>query len=206
MRNVTRSSVSALAALFIGSTALASIPAFAAPVGVQIAQAEPERKGGERGGEKGAGGSASGDRGGGPRMERAPRGDVAPRSERAPRGGGERGAQAPNVAPNVAPGPRPAPAPAVRPERRSMERNRPITRRDAVPDRRYDRRYSPDRRFDDRRNRVRPGYRQGFVFLGGPRVVVRGYGPNWCRGLHRGYHWAPRIGWHAATHRGLFRC
>lgn len=83
MRNVTRSSVSALAALFIGSTALASIPAFAAPVGVQIAQAEPERKGGERGGEKGAGGSASGDRGGGPRMERAPRGDVAPRSERA---------------------------------------------------------------------------------------------------------------------------
>ena len=206
MRNVTRSSVSALAALFIGSTALASIPAFAAPVGVQIAQAEPERKGGERGGEKGAGGSASGDRGGGPRMERAPRGDVAPRSERAPRGGGERGAQAPNVAPNVAPGPRPAQAPAVRPERRSMERNRPITRRDAVPDRRYDRRYSPDRRFDDRRNRVRPGYRQGFVFLGGPRVVVRGYGPNWCRGLHRGYHWAPRIGWHAATHRGLFRC
>ena len=206
MRNVTRSSISALAALFIGSTALASIPALAAPAGVQIAQAEAERKGGERGGEKDAGGGASGDRGGGPRMERAPRGDVAPRSERAPRGGGERGAQAPNVAPNVAPGPRPAQAPAVRPERRSMERNRPITRRDAVPDRRYDRRYSPDRRFDDRRNRVRPGYRQGFVFLGGPRVVVRGYGPNWCRGLHRGYHWAPRIGWHAATHRGLFRC
>ena len=46
----------------------------------------------------------------------------------------------------------------------------------------------------------------GFVFLGGPRVIVRGYGPGWCRGLHRGRHWAPRIGWHAGTHRGLFRC
>jgi hypothetical protein len=35
---------------------------------------------------------------------------------------------------------------------------------------------------------------------------VRGYGPGWCRGLHRGRHWAPRAGWHAATHRGLYRC
>jgi hypothetical protein len=37
-------------------------------------------------------------------------------------------------------------------------------------------------------------------------VIVRNYGPGWCRGLHRGYHWAPRIGWHRGTHRGLFRC
>jgi hypothetical protein len=46
----------------------------------------------------------------------------------------------------------------------------------------------------------------GFIFLGGPRIIVRGYGPGWCRGLHRGYHWAPRIGWHRSTHRGLYRC
>lgn len=46
----------------------------------------------------------------------------------------------------------------------------------------------------------------GFAYLGGPRIVVRGYGPGWCRGLHRGRHWAPRIGWHARTHRGLYRC
>jgi hypothetical protein len=51
-----------------------------------------------------------------------------------------------------------------------------------------------------------PAYGAGFVFLGGPRIIVRGYGPGWCRGLHRGYHWAPRLGWHRGTHRGLYRC
>lgn len=40
----------------------------------------------------------------------------------------------------------------------------------------------------------------------GPRVVYRSYGPGWCRGLHRGYHWAPKIGWHSRRHVGLFRC
>lgn len=194
MRNLTKTRLSALAALFIGSSALAGLPALAAPgdvkiSGVQMAQADVERRGGgERGGqrgERGPRGGERGERGGGPQMERAPRGDVAPRMERGPR----------------------------------MERERTTTRRDIAPDRRFDerrvvrdrrfedrRRFDDRRRYDDRRYRYRPGYRQGFVFLGGPRVIVRGYGPNWCRGLHRGYHWAPRIGWHAGTHRGLFRC
>jgi uncharacterized low-complexity protein len=41
-----------------------------------------------------------------------------------------------------------------------------------------------------------------FVILG-PRHHYR---PGWCRGLHRGKHWAPGIGWHAGRHVGLFRC
>lgn len=47
---------------------------------------------------------------------------------------------------------------------------------------------------------------RAFMFLGGPRIIVRGYGPGWCRGLHRGYHRAPGIGWHAGRHYGLYRC
>ena len=41
-----------------------------------------------------------------------------------------------------------------------------------------------------------------FVILG-PRHHYR---PGWCRGLHRGKHWAPGMGWHAGRHVGLFRC
>lgn len=61
---------------------------------------------------------------------------------------------------------------------------------------------------DDRGSRYRSRDRavSGFVFLGGPRVVVRNYGAGWCRGLHRGRHYAPRVGMHGGTHRGLFRC
>ena len=83
---------------------------------------------------------------------------------------------------------------AVAPERRAMER------------RAIESRVPRDVRPDQRRLRPRPGYRESFVYLGGPRVVVRGYGPGWCRGLHRGWHSAPRIGWHGGTHRGLYRC
>ena len=81
-------------------------------------------------------------------------------------------------------------------ERRSVTRQRDFNRREMY-------------RTDDRRRdygRYRDRNVSSFVFLGGPRLVVRGYGPGWCRGLHRGYHWAPRIGWHRGTHRGLFRC
>ncbi len=98
-----------------------------------------------------------------------------------------------------------------------MRQERRIDRRDFRTERRYDRqdrRY--DRRYDRRdrrevyqrfgRHRPEYRYRYPFVYLGGPRVVVRGYGSGWCRGLHRGYHWAPRIGWHYGTHRGLYRC
>ena len=84
-----------------------------------------------------------------------------------------------------------------------MERERTVIRREAAPERRV-----IERRVyrDDRRYRLRPGYWESFVFLGGPRVIVRGYGPGWCRGLHRGWHRAPGIGWHGGTHRGLYRC
>jgi hypothetical protein len=44
-----------------------------------------------------------------------------------------------------------------------------------------------------------------FVVLG-PRVTYASYGSGWCRGLHRGRHWAPRIGWHAGQHVGPVRC
>lgn len=44
-----------------------------------------------------------------------------------------------------------------------------------------------------------------FVVLG-PRVVYRSYGAGWCRGLHSGRHWAPRIGWHRGRHVGAVRC
>jgi hypothetical protein len=56
------------------------------------------------------------------------------------------------------------------------------------------------------RYRSRDRYATGFVFLGGPRIVERRYGGGWCRGLHRGRHFAPGIGWHGGKHRGLFRC
>jgi hypothetical protein len=44
-----------------------------------------------------------------------------------------------------------------------------------------------------------------FVILG-PSVVYRSYGSGWCRALHRGQHWAPRIGWHSGRHVGAVRC
>jgi hypothetical protein len=105
----------------------------------------------------------------------------------------------------------------MRQERRIDRRDFRTERRFDRQDRRIDRRYDRyDRRYDrrDRRqvyqrfSRHRPEYRYRypFVYLGGPRVFVRGYGPGWCRGLHRGYHWAPRIGWHYGTHRGIYRC
>lgn len=51
-------------------------------------------------------------------------------------------------------------------------------------------------------------YAQGssaFIVLG-PRTVYRDFGPNWCRGLHRGRHYDRRNGWHAGRHYGPFRC
>lgn len=44
-----------------------------------------------------------------------------------------------------------------------------------------------------------------FVVLG-PRVVYRSYGSGWCRALHSGRHFAPRIGWHRGRHVGAVRC
>jgi uncharacterized membrane protein YhiD involved in acid resistance len=44
-----------------------------------------------------------------------------------------------------------------------------------------------------------------FVVLG-PSVAYASYGSGWCRGLHRGRHWAPGIGWHAGQHVGRVKC
>lgn len=79
--------------------------------------------------------------------------------------------------------------PAMRGERREMRRG--------VRHWRNDRGYRAGRVW-----RGRPAA-STFLFLGGPRVIAR---PGWCRGLHRGRHWAPGIGYHAGRHRGLFRC
>ena len=51
----------------------------------------------------------------------------------------------------------------------------------------------------------RPSSSVAFVVLG-PRVVYRSYGSGWCRALHNGRHWAPRIGWHRGRHVGAVRC
>lgn len=64
------------------------------------------------------------------------------------------------------------------------------------------------RRDNDRRRvvvRSRPSSSVAFVVLG-PRVVYRAYGSGWCRALHSGRHWAPRIGWHRGRHVGAVRC
>ena len=50
-----------------------------------------------------------------------------------------------------------------------------------------------------------PSSSVAFVVLG-PRVVYRSYGSGWCRALHSGRHWAPRIGWHRGRHVGAVRC
>ena len=50
-----------------------------------------------------------------------------------------------------------------------------------------------------------PSSSYAFVVLG-PSVVYRSYGSGWCRALHNGRHWAPRIGWHRGRHVGAVRC
>jgi hypothetical protein len=40
----------------------------------------------------------------------------------------------------------------------------------------------------------------------GPRAVYASYGSGWCRALHSGGHWAPRVGNHRGRHVGAVRC
>lgn len=100
-----------------------------------------------------------------------------------------------------------APRQAVRQDRPRATSTRTTTTRTIVrTDRPRERQVSRS----DRRDRSRVVIRSRttyvpFVVLG-PRVVYRSYGAGWCRGLHRGRHWAPRIGWHAGTHVGPVRC
>jgi hypothetical protein len=194
MRTILQSSAMAIAAALIGGATLVSAPAFSASEPLVVAQADIERRG-ERGGgmrrggaempvDRGRGGET---RGRGPEMrspqirERGEVRDVQRNEMRVQRGARD---EAQRSQPRV--------------ERQRVEQRRDF-RRD---DRRWDRRQ--DRRDDQRWNRR--DVRVPFLYLGGPRIVVRGYGPGWCRGLHRGYHWAPRIGWHSGTHRHLYRC
>jgi Ni/Co efflux regulator RcnB len=68
-------------------------------------------------------------------------------------------------------------------------------------------RYSNNYRYRNghRYYRSRPSTVVGFTVLG-PRAVYRSYGTGWCRALHNGRHWAPRIGWHSGRHVGAVRC
>lgn len=59
-----------------------------------------------------------------------------------------------------------------------------------------------DHDHDRWRGHGRESYAATFVVLG----ERRHYRPGWCRGLHRGHHWAPNQGEHAGKHVGLFRC
>jgi len=180
MRQFTKMRLGALTALMIGSSSLIALPAAAAAEPIRLAQSEkPDRpQRGDRGGRP--------ERGEGVRMDRGTRMDSGVRLER----------RAPTADRAV--------RSAVAPERRAVER-RTMERR-TMERRGMESRVPRTVRPDQRRSRPQPGYRESFVFLGGPRVVVRGYGPGWCRGLHRGWHTAPRIGWHGGTHRGLYRC
>ena len=40
----------------------------------------------------------------------------------------------------------------------------------------------------------------------GPRAVYASYDSGWCRALHSGPHWAPRVGNHRGRHVGAVRC
>jgi hypothetical protein len=40
----------------------------------------------------------------------------------------------------------------------------------------------------------------------GPRAVYASYSSGWCRALHSGRHWAPRVGNHRGRHVGAVRC
>ncbi len=104
-----------------------------------------------------------------------------------------------------------APARASSKDRSRQTVVKRTTKRTVVRDRDNDR-----RRVVVRRDRDRGDYRWrsgrsyatssvAFVVLG-PRVVYRSYGSGWCRALHSGRHWAPRIGWHRGRHVGAVRC
>lgn len=200
----------ALAAALLGSVALLAPTAQArdsawidAPI--QLAQAEIER--GVRGEGRG-------------RPERGERPERAERGERPQRM--ERGEQ---FSPPRRPDRMERDAVPQRRERgERSERGRDVERPDRAerrermerPDRaerreRMERRDRGERRREGRTVRrfrgPRVGYRAlyPFAYLG-PWVIVRGYGPGWCRGLHRGYHWDPINGWHYGLHRSLFRC
>lgn len=53
--------------------------------------------------------------------------------------------------------------------------------------------------------RSRPSNSGIFVLIG-PSSAYGAYGTGWCRALHSGRHWAPRIGWHGGRHVGAVRC
>jgi len=201
----TPSKAIGLAAALMLSGAPAHI-AFAEPV--QLAQAERSR-GGERGGGPPLGRGPSMDRGApqmrapaAPQMERGPSAERGPRFDRGP------AVDRPQRLERSQRMERFDSAPAMRQDR-VLERRGDVQLDRRVYDRRiYDRNLRYGRRHVTTHHRYNYNYRHRypFVYLGGPRVIVRGFGPGWCRGLHRGYHWAPRIGWHYGRHFGLYRC
>jgi hypothetical protein len=53
--------------------------------------------------------------------------------------------------------------------------------------------------------RSQPSSSVAFVVLG-QRTAYASYGSGWCRALHNGRHWAPRVGWHRGRHVGAVHC
>ena len=200
MRAFFKSGTMTLAAALIGGTALVSAPALSASEPFQLAQMQRDDSGAERGGRGGgeARGAKRGGRGGGEARgaERGNRGGGGGEMRGSQQRGGEmRGGQARGGDSRINRAPREQIQRSERAPRSNIDRSS----RMRVEQRREIRR--DDRRWDRREVRGRAP----FVYLGGSRIVVREYGPGWCRGLHRGYHRAPRVGWHNATHRGLYR-
>lgn len=185
MRAFFKSGTMTLAAALIGGTALVSAPTLSASEPFQLAQMQRDDSGAERGGGEARGGERGNRGGGGGEMRGSQQ-----------RGGEMRGGQARGGDSRINRAPREQIQRSERAPRSNIDRSS----RMRVEQRRKIRR--DDRRWDRREVRGRAP----FVYLGGSRIVVREYGPGWCRGLHRGYHRAPRVGWHNATHRGLYRC
>jgi hypothetical protein len=96
---------------------------------------------------------------------------------------------------------------STRPTNRTVVHHRDNDRRTVVRHRDNDRRTVVRHRGNDRHyyGRSHSSSTVAFVVLG-PRVVYRSYGSGWCRALHSGRHWAPRIGWHRGRHVGAVRC
>lgn len=164
--------------------------------GAAAPQAQPDR-GGERQVPQGGRGQRQMQQGGGgPRQSQQGGGEQMPRSgmqQRSPDVGRE---QMPGGQGRIQRGNREM-------QQRNWQQGRQMER---SPNEESGQRWQRGERGRNRDNWRGPAAASTFVFLGGPRIVVQGYGGGWCRGLHRGYHRAPGLGWHRGTHRGLYRC
>ena len=66
--------------------------------------------------------------------------------------------------------------------------------------------HTSNRNWDRNHRRYYRGRSTVAFVVPGPRATYRSYGSGWCRALHSGRHYAPRIGWHGGRHVGAVRC